>query len=338
MRDPKQFDSPDNGGFSQSNSATPSVFYDAEVDAARIEIPPFHLAEPPISLKQDIGPEDTVIEVVGDTSAAARIAIKIDDEVMVVSAKVRVLDDAGRTIGGMLTVSRGEHGTPAASHRAGALIPRGGNSLANQVVYPLATSDGHNWLLTWDAMWPNGWNYPESGLTNHKTFMISAPNTAGGKMKNLIEVRTRYDGGSKPFNVALSPDVVAAVDMRGYSVPAGPNVLGQDGPVKPMVGTFAIRPFKWVRYYLLIEQHTTDPEWDLVTLWVGDEDTDPVLINDRMQFHAHGKIGDFRLRYNTSTEELKPGRSLLRAWVKNLAVLKGVRYEDVPALMQRPVP
>jgi hypothetical protein len=84
----------------------------------------------------------------------------------------------------------------------------------------------------------------------------------------------------------------------------------------------------------LIEQRADD--WDLVSLWVADEHTDPVLIIDRRQLrvNAAGGVESFWFEYNTSSHA-RPGLPERVGYVRNLVMLRNAN--DVPALLQRPV-
>ena len=72
----------------------------------------------------------------------------------------------------MVTVARGQAGTRAQSHSAGAAVIINSNSLSNQVRCPIASEDGHTYFFTWDAYWTD--SYSRSGLTNHKAFQLGS--------------------------------------------------------------------------------------------------------------------------------------------------------------------
>lgn len=126
---------------------------------------------------------------------------------------------------------------------------------------------------------------------------------------------------------------LGVVDARGY--PAGGTVLGpnvmRDAPLSPQAGRFTIRAETWTRYWVLIEQRADD--WDLMSLWVADEDHDPVLIIDRLQFNVKKSVDKFWLEYNTSAHA-RPGLGERIGYARNVVMLRNVK--DVSSLMQRP--
>jgi hypothetical protein len=126
---------------------------------------------------------------------------------------------------------------------------------------------------------------------------------------------------------------IGAVDARGYGARGttlGPNVL-RGAPLSPQAGTFTVRAETWTRYWVLIEQRAND--WDLMSLWVGDEDNDPVQIIDRLQFNVKGTVDSFWLEYNTSTKP-REGLGERIGYARNVVMLRNVK--DVPSLLQRP--
>jgi hypothetical protein len=126
---------------------------------------------------------------------------------------------------------------------------------------------------------------------------------------------------------------LGVVDARGYGARGttlGPNVQ-RGSPLSPQAGTFAIRAETWIRYWVLIEQRADD--WDLMSLWVADEDNDPVLIIDHLQFSVKKSVEHFWLEYNTSAR-LPEGLGERVAYARNVAMLRNVK--DVPSLLRRP--
>jgi hypothetical protein len=127
---------------------------------------------------------------------------------------------------------------------------------------------------------------------------------------------------------------IGAVDARGYDnkgTTLGPNVL-RGAPLSPQAGTFIVKAETWTRYWVLIEQRRDD--WDLMSLWVADENNDAVRIIDRLQFAVKGSVDSFWLEYNTSSK----GKAALGervGYVRNVAMLRNAR--DVEGLLVRPV-
>ena len=283
-------------------------------DAAKIKIPPYQfyttLAEP----LDDLSAQVVLVSSRNGASYDVGRQISIDDEVM----KIVSLN------GVVLTVVRGEFGTIPQLHSVGSPVGLSYNSLANQVWLPLGTTDGNSYLFTWDAWYGKELSRPSSGLTNWKTFQIDAPRALGDRGTIWFEVRTRFD-------LAPSTTDIAVVDARGYSYPFGPNVT--DGqPLSPSVGTFIIKPETWVRYWVEMEQQALD--WDLMSLWVADENNDPVKIIDRLQFEAYDGANRFRIEYNTSQDRHSVNRGPLTSYVRNFAILKN--EESVDSLLMRP--
>lgn len=210
-------------------------------------------------------------------------------------------------------------------------IPVGTNSLPNQVWLPMETEDGHSYTVIWDARFGTEVRADLSGLRNWKTFQFRAAKAYGDEEGIWCEVQTRIDGGRDPFKTPLSPDFIGGVDVRGYRT-WGPNVTFRE-PLEPRFASFPVRPETWTRYFWRIEQRAND--WDLISLWVADENTDPVQIIDRLQGEVFGRIGHFDLEFNTSNSEILPGRGELNVHVRNVAMLRDVA--DITPLLQRPV-
>jgi hypothetical protein len=290
--------------------------YPKRQDAAKVVIPPF---VPATSLIAPVAQGDTTITVYeANPSALSQFVrnaqVKIGGEIMNITARS----------GNLLTVTRGYLGTTAAAHAVGSSVALANNSLPNQVWLPVGTQDGHTYLATWDAWYGNELRRSVSGLKNWKTFQFDARKRQGGDAGIWFEVRTRFD-------IAPTSNDVAQVDARGYSRPFGPNVT-RDQPLAPQVGTFVIKPETWVRYWVLIEQNASD--WDLMSLWVADENHDPVKIIDRLQFENYGLIEKFRLEFNTSTYSLTVNRGDVVAYVRNWVMLRDPA--NPTSIMQRP--
>jgi hypothetical protein len=304
-----------------ADSNPASITYDPEhdtyaqrQDAAKVVIPPFSDVE---TLSSGISPSQTTITLHDSKSLSLyvkRRQVRIDKEIMTITARAT----------NVITVQRGVLGTSAASHAAGATVSLSTNSIANQMWLPVGTQDGHTYLATWDAWYGSELRRDVSGLKNWKTFQFDARKKAGGSAGIWFEVRTRFD-------LAPTPDDVAMVDARGYSIPFGPNVT-RDQPLTPQAGTFVVKPETWVRYWVLIEQHSDS--WDLMSLWVADETHDPVQIINRLQFENYGLIDKFRFEFNTSTYAMTVNRGDLVAYVKNWVMLQDPK--DPTSVMQRP--
>lgn len=306
-----------------SKSREPSVTYDPahdpdprRQDAAKVVVPAF---VDMTTLAAPVRVEDTTI-----TLAEARPTylsqyvknrqVRVDREVMTVTGR------SGSTV----FVNRGALGTTAISHSAGATVGAGTSSIANQVLLPLGTEDGHTYVATWDAWYGSELRHSQTGLTNWKTFRLDSPRKVGGSNLGLwVQVNTN-------FRRAPNSDYIGTVDARA-SAPFGPNVTRTD-PITPQVGTLAVRPETWIRYWVLFDQRAGD--WDLMTMWAASEDQDAVKINDAAQLENFGNLALFRIEYNTSTSSLVTNRDPIVSYVRNFVMLRDVANPE--ALMKRP--
>ncbi len=305
--------------YKAANSLPASVTYDPandphprRQDAAKVEVPTWLLSGT-LALPVAEGDFTVTLEQAGP-AFVKNSQLLVDNEIMNITGKT----------GNVLTVTRGFFGRPIASHQAGAPVSLGNLSLPNQVWLPLNTEDGHVYLATWDAWYSEDLASELSGLKNWKTFQFDAPKREGGGAGIWFEVRTRFD-------LAEGPNELAWVDARTYGT-FGPNVTANQ-PLSPAAGTFSVRPNTWVRYWVMIEQRASD--WDLMSLWVADENTGPVQIIDKRELEAFTGITQFRLEYNTSTYSLPSDRGSLVGYFRNFAVLRDVG--DPTPLFVRPL-
>jgi hypothetical protein len=348
LRSAAQLEYPANGGYAVSNSAGHWVTYspatDTEAnkqDAAKVVIPAFLAQSTTSVLALPVTSSQTTLTLVSANTAIwqnAR-ALKIGDEIMT------VVRTSGETIvNNTFTVQRGQYGTTPRNHAAGAPLAASVNSLANTVRLPIASTDGHSYVFTWDGYWTD--SYMRSGLTNHKTFQLSS-----GRDQAWFQVNTAFNGGNKcceragVFN-ALSH--VGVVDSRSLQTPGGSatwastdgNVMGPittaSDPIQPKVGSFVVKPNTWVRYWLRLEQRAND--YDYVDMWVADEDTDAVQIYRRIPVSVRtpgNAVDKFWLEFNTSTDAFTRGDSRdLVSYVRNFVVLRDTA--DVESLFFRP--
>lgn len=286
-------------------------------DAAKVIIPTF-VDVSDVHLSADVDAVTITIPTIGGSPSSPRTALKIDDEVMVI-----VSGSAG-----VLTVTRGQMGTTAASHTAGALILYGTNSVQNQVwlPFPGSSQDGHTYLTTWDAWFGSETKRASSGLINWKTFQFRR---MGNSPAIWFEVRTRFDQ-------APTANDVAQIDGRMYGA-MGPNIIRAE-PLWPITGTIPVPAETWVRYWVLIDQRAND--WELVTMWAASPVSAPTLIYDRIQMQLATLDGlwnglhSFQLEFNTSTDALQPGRPPLVCYVRNVVMLRDVA--NVSAVLVKP--
>jgi hypothetical protein len=227
-----------------------------------------------------------------------------------------------------------------------------------QVRVPMPPMElGHSYLVTWDAYYGDEWRFPNSGIPAHKAFQFDGPDRMNGAPKIWWEIHHSYDGtAATPVDRARE---VARLAVRHYAqrmrqlddgtwigVPAGPNVTSgstSQTPVTPY-NQFNVKPQRWVRHWQLIE-YGMDPEpWrsnppgTLMSLWAADEDRGPVQLYNRLQVTLWPPgVQKFWLEFNTSTNEVKPGRPDLVAYMRNVVILRDVGYANVPKLLQRPL-
>jgi len=288
-------------------------------DAAKVTIPEFSgFSELKLPMTADA---TTVTLTAADSLMSSALsdgrAMRIGSEI------VTVVRQSGVGIkDGVVTVLRGQHGTAAAAHAAGVAAMGSVTSLLNQLRLPVATQDGYSYLLTWDAWFGPEFDFDNAGIGNYKTFLMGAPNY-------WLQIDTR-------FSEAPGPDIgmLGGRGNRGgrpWAEAYGEGVTSET-PLLPQAGRFNVRPATWTRYWVLIDQRVGDH--DPVTLWVADEGRDAVKIFDRLPMNVPGSIAQFILEFNTSTNDLQPGRGALVAYVRNWVALRDPL--EVTGLLQRP--
>lgn len=208
---------------------------------------------------------------------------------------------------------------PMRQDAAKIVIPAG--SLPNQVHLPLNLQGGGTALMTWDAWWGPEFLTKTGGLNNHKTFQISSP---WSRSELFFEIRSLYGNSG-------SGDI-AEVDVRSYAG-IGPNAWkGGLDRLEPRKAAFMIKPATWTRYYVFYE--AVPNAHDRFSIWIADENRNPVQIYDRVQVDAvNEQLTKLRIEFNTS-QQRDPALGPLVAYVRNMVVLKGLT--DPTALFQRP--
>jgi hypothetical protein len=216
---------------------------------------------------------------------------------------------------------------PDAQDAAKIVIPAEKNSLPNQVKLPILIYHGDRGLITWDAWFGPELDFSNTGIPTYKMWQFSSHND-----DIWCEVRARWKLGPN-----LGGGALAAVDGRTYST-VGPSVTSKS-PLEPQIGLFTLYPKRWVRYWGLFEPAG---EYDVYSLWVADEQTDPVQLFDRLELQfrsnkdgtAVPRLGKFRIEFNTSHNALAPERGELVAYARNYVVLKG--DFDLATILERP--
>jgi hypothetical protein len=210
------------------------------------------------------------------------------------------------------------------------VVPPDKNSLPNQVHVPIRILHGERAFITWDAWFGPEFDFANHQIPNYKMWQFCS-HTDG----IWAEVRAGWK-----FGPTLGPGALAGVDTRTYSEVVGPIVTSK-APLEPQLAPFTLMQKRWVRYFALFEP---DGEYDAYSLWMADAETDPVHMFDRvpLQFRSNKagtatpQLGVFRVEFNTSHNDVLPGRSELIAYVRNYIVLKGDM--DIAPIIVRPIP
>ncbi len=315
LRDPAQLARPNDGGYAHANSRPLFVAYDADVDAAKVTIPAFY-AGAGVTLAAPVSAAETTLTFTDALSSDRGHVIKIGDELL---AQTGVVDRFTRQF------ERGALGSIAADHAAGATVWAGMNSLVNMIQLPLGTEDGHAYLVTWDGLWTDSYLPVRTALTNHKAFQFSDDGNG-----LWLETQTRFDGGRTKVPGFDPTQHVASIEARAYADLGPGTTLGE--PIEPKSGTFILKPNLWTRFWWLLEQRAND--FDAVSLWVADEQTDPVQIYDQRLLVVKNSISKFWLEFNTSNSRVVPDRDDLVAYVRNVVAL--VDPSGMPGLLVKP--
>lgn len=257
-----------------------------------------------------------------------------------------------KALGQRVTYDPANDSDPRRQDAAKVVVPAGEPSLRATVRLPVGTADGTTTLVTWDAWFGSEFRFEESGIGNYKNFQFTSPK------RIWFEVKTRFSAAAPPDSRRAArarraskgeaadkqgtapppkpsapgtsgerPDI-GVVDARAY-LTVGPNVTNK-GSLSSKAATFTIRAETWTRYWVLIEQRAND--WDLVSMWVADENQGPAHLIDRRQLNVNGSVDEFWLQYNTSSGRRDVGERI--GYARNVVMLRNVM--DVPVLLQRP--
>jgi hypothetical protein len=342
------------------------VEYDPAHDATVLRIDPFQtpggcdpgyvLTAPLLASTPGASEVISVKTVTSTFGPPGQRQIRVDDEVL--ELRPLTIEEGGdgirayAAIAGILGVIRGQYGTEAVAHDAGAQVRISANSLNPYLHIPIKTEDGHSYLWTWDELWDS--SYLGLGKWNaaQKTYQLR-----NGKDAKLFEPRIRFDGGtpgvSRPANFDPMKHV-GAVDVRLYNssydgsadwTQSNGNTLGpgfeldaSNTYLKQQVGTFAVEANVRTRWSILLEQRKDD--WDAISLWVADVNTDPVLIADRVLISVSGGGSNQSLRFfdfehaDSTTGYLRGGLFPLNSFACNWVQLTDPG--DIAGLLQRP--
>lgn len=277
LRDPSQLQKPSQGGYVYADYLPNPWSYDSVVDAAKATIPEF-FDSPSTTLANSLGSGDTVMTLASAPGEfVTGVHVKIDNEVVLITS----FD------GPVYGIKRAERGTAATSHTAGAGIKIGVNSIVNQLRVPLGTSDGNTYFFVWDSLWTPSYLQANSGLDHYKSWQFESGNTI------WFESRVRFNGGwgtsACPFNASTD---IACLDFRGYNITGGPStwslatadyfgpIVTNHQPIEPLTGVFTVKPNRWTRHFVLIEQRAND--YDYISAWAADENVGPVQLLNRV--------------------------------------------------------
>jgi hypothetical protein len=356
LRSAAQLARPADGGYANSNSNPLMVTYapgeddNAHAqDAAKVVIPPFN-GQSNIKLNSGIGASDLVLrlsDLGGDVTKVATAInakadqIKVGSEIMVTATDRYPLD---RATGILLLSQRGAFGTSAVPHTAGELVHLSGNSLSNQVRVPFDSYDGATWLITWDAYFTD--SFLKNGIGAYKAFQLSSSKAI------WLEPQVHFNGAHvAPSAFDPNKHVASAGQVRSYNSLGGPadysqsteNQIGpgvsNNQPIRPNLNEFFIvHPNRWTRWWIRVRQKAND--YDTFDLWMADEQTAPVQIYSNIPVSVRdGKIDQFYVEFNTSTDELPPERLVdfrtLVAYVRNIVILRDTP-DDVTPFLVRP--
>ncbi len=350
------------GGYAYCNSCPQDITYSPSTDtdphaqdAAKVALAAFRsVARNDLSRAVNATENYLYLEALDSNESYVVREIKVDDEIMripfyVPGTKTVAYDKVNKSV----YVIRGQHGTTATPHARGANVLLSQNSIRNQLHLPLATSDGHTYLFTWDAYYTDSWL--NSGLINLKTFMFSAPSYPSGN-DNVVwfEVDNRITTSractSSPLfrqdtDVSMAAarsanDVGGAADWKltdGNHL--GPGI-SMNNPVCPAAASFIVKPNRWVRYWVQVDQRADD--YDYLDMWMADEETDATQIYSQIPIsvratgiHANS-IHKFWLEFNTSTDAYTRGSERdFVTYVRNFVALRDVA--NAATLLQRPV-
>jgi hypothetical protein len=167
-----------------------------------------------------------------------------------------------------------------------------------------------NLFYTWESYWDGRWADPANRgpMVTHKTFQLG--NLESATDQRRIEIRTHYGDSSS---------IIGENDFRRYRWSAS----GPDQPLPGQQNRFAIKTETWTRYFAFV-----DFDRRQLSVWVADEDRQPVVLMDQFQFTsmdpgsglAHG-LNSFWFQYNSSQDRTGPE---LYTWARNLVVLRNV--------------
>lgn len=317
------------------------VKYDASLDAAKSVIPAFMdiglRVGPPMAPSADRIVLDKPLTQANKNLLIATRGILVGSEIMTVHIPGNVW---GAQFPDDLTVlvQRGQFGTSADSHAQGVNADISQNSLLSYLRIPLGTSDGNTYLFTWDVRY--GASYLGKDLVPRTIGRKEFHLTKGPRGSVWLETRVRPDGQDGMGKYAIDRTKEhALIDARHYDTDnvglPGSNVTSID-PLRPQVGRFVVKAEKWTRFWWFVDQRAND--YDYFSLWVADEDRQPVKIFDGLTLRTQGDpamIYSWWFQQNTSADIYRGARRDLISHVRNFVALRNPT--NVPSLLLRPL-
>jgi len=324
-----------------------AVSYDPVRDAAKIVIPPFGFSVNPANLVSGEAP-DLNLKAIPLTSVAN---VTHSTQYKVADCSPDVITEITRTgpsnayrdqiTNEMLVEARGMYGTPAQALAAGTRLYRASNSTYNQIWVPFKVEAGHSLFITWDAIFGREWM--RNGIGAMKVWQVD------GDGNIYFEPRVIW-GGNIGGRVGRPPGYddrlhVGAVDARCYGQPRGATTL--NSPCLPMVNQFIVWPDRVTRWHVWIELAPA-PEFMRASMWLSDEQQEPLQILDRLEFTTRGALTRWRGEFNTSTNYLPAGRCMdfpdlglkafrpMISWARNVSAHLDVPAADLPGLIVKP--
>lgn len=290
----------------------------------------------------------------GNTAFNAKAAyVRIGDEIMLTVDNTSVFD---KLTGVLNLAQRGAVGTTPAVHPVGTPVYRSINSLPNQVRPALGTSDGNIYYFTWDMFYDD--SHYDAGVGTWKMFQFLSDQSI------WLEPRITFGPFQNPPAGWIEGTHIATLDVRTYNNLGGnadytlnpenkfgligPNATKDGSTLAPQLAQFLVRKHCWTRWHVKLDQRAND--YDLFSMWVSDEVTDPVLLFDGLQIDVRGKwngttmeppstVNRWALWFNTSTTSITGGRVAdfrdLIAYVRNFCALEGVP-DDVSSFLLKP--
>lgn len=229
-----------------------------------------------------------------------------------------------------------------------------------QLKMPLGIDRG-TVLITWDFWYGPEFRNNIGRVGNYKTFQVrqgDGANTDGRRWwthLNSFDASTQADEVSRVFDaidrtgLALAP----GVERTKPITPAGTAAAGGR--------TFTVKHGKWTRYWMEIALAVPaqDPRWndwkamnaaaakltgswDMLSLWIADENTAPMRILYRVPWVRKGShISSFEFEFNTSAKPPAQTGPLV-GYGRNVVVLRDYKLPAVPEtdvrIFARPVP